>query len=43
MQGQLDVGGDFRWPWVVAFLDPRLREVRAAIMGYGRRYLDETF
>jgi hypothetical protein len=72
--GHIRVGGDFRWPWVVAYLDPtlgpdqvpasrgrdgayklfpvghglsakkrgrRLRELRAAIMGSSRRYLDE--
>jgi hypothetical protein len=72
--GHIRVGGDFRWPWVVAYLDPtvgpdqvpasrgrdgayklfpvghgqsakqrgrKLRELRAAIMGSSRRYLDE--
>jgi eukaryotic-like serine/threonine-protein kinase len=72
--GHIRVGGDFRWPWVVAYLDPtfgpdqvpaargrdgayklfpvghglsakkrgmKLRELRAAIMGASRRYLDE--
>jgi hypothetical protein len=73
--GHIRVGGDFRWPWMVAYLDPtvspeqvpasrgrdgayklfpvghglsakkrgpKLRELRAAVMGYGRRFLDET-
>jgi hypothetical protein len=32
---QIRIDGDVRQPWVVAWL-----ELRAAIMGYGRRYLD---